>query len=168
LENVKPVGYHLWLDERTLALFILGANAQQPNTLQLVTLAKDRPVAIEESTLRTNIGRALQRVPRKGQIFSFVHKTAPDAWFIKLVDVGAHRTDTLIKTLPGSEDHTWLPDGTVLMAKDAKLYRFDPAHDTDWQEAADFSAAGLTHITRLAVSPRGDRLALVAQLKSAR
>ena len=162
LENVKPVGYHLWLDERTLALFILGAD-KQPNTLQLVTLKKDHPLAIEESTLHTNIGRSLQRVPRKGQVFSFVHKISDDNWLIKLVDVGAHRTDTLIKTLPGSEDHTWLPDGSVLMAQDAKLYRYNPAHDTDWQQVADFTAAGLTHITRLALSPRADRLALVAQ-----
>jgi hypothetical protein len=50
------------------------------------------------------------------------------------------------------------------MARDAKLFRLDPTHDTDWHEAADLSAAGLSKITRLAVSPRGDRLALVAQV----
>src|SRR5205085_6300 len=50
LENVEPVGYHLWLDARTLALFVLGAEGK-PNTLQLVTLAKDAPRAIEVSTL---------------------------------------------------------------------------------------------------------------------
>ena len=31
LENIKPVGYHLWLDDHRLVLFILG----RPNTLQL-------------------------------------------------------------------------------------------------------------------------------------
>ena len=95
LENVKPVGYHLWLDERTLALFVLGT-APQPNTLQLITLKKDQPLASEESTLHTNIGRSLQRVPRKGQVFSFVHKISDDNWLIKLVDVGGHRTETLV------------------------------------------------------------------------
>jgi dipeptidyl aminopeptidase/acylaminoacyl peptidase len=162
LDNVKPVGYHLWLDARTLALFILGAE-QQPNTLQLVTLAKDRPTAVEVSTLHVNIGRALQRVPGKGQVFSFVHKVAADNWLIKLVDVPAHHTTTLVKTLPASEDHTWLTDGTLLMAQGAKLFRLDPTHDTDWHEVADFAAAGLAKITRLAVNPKGDRLALVAQ-----
>src|SRR6266571_163493 len=34
LENIKPVGYHLWIDGDTLALFVLG----KPNTLQLVDL----------------------------------------------------------------------------------------------------------------------------------
>ena len=28
LENVKPVGYHLWVDVRTLALYVLGQPAQ--------------------------------------------------------------------------------------------------------------------------------------------
>ena len=31
LDRVKPVGYHAWADDRTLALFVLGS----PNTLQL-------------------------------------------------------------------------------------------------------------------------------------
>ncbi len=167
IENVKPVGYHLWLDARTLALFVLGADGQ-PSTLQLVTLAKDRPAAVEVSTLHVNIGRSLQRVPRKGQVFSFVHKVAADNWLIKLVDVGGHQTTTVIKTLPGSEDLAWLPDGTLLLAQGAKLFRLNPAHDTDWQETHDFTAAGLNKITRLAVSPKGDRLALVAQSAAGR
>jgi dipeptidyl aminopeptidase/acylaminoacyl peptidase len=164
LENVKPVGYHLWLDARTLALFVLGDEQQHmPHTLQLVTLAKDRPQAIEVSTLHVNIGRSLQRRPGRAPVFSFVHKVAADNWLIKLVDVDAHKTTTLVKTLPGSEDLAWLPDGTLLMASGAKLYRLDPTHDTDWRETADFTAAGLTQITRLALNPKGDRLALVAQ-----
>jgi hypothetical protein len=49
------------------------------------------------------------------------------------------------------------------MAQDSKLFRFDPAREHTWQQVADFTAAGLRKITRLAVSPKGDRLALVAQ-----
>jgi dipeptidyl aminopeptidase/acylaminoacyl peptidase len=169
LENVKPVGYHLWLDERTLALFVLGdEKTKQPNSLQLVTLKKDQPVAIEVSTLHVQIGRSLQRIPRRPDAFSFVHKSAPDNWLIKIIDVRAHRTELLTKTLPNSEDLAWLPDGTILMAQDAKLFRFDPAHPQGWQQVADFTAAGLRRVTRLAISPKGDRLALVAQTEAAR
>jgi len=49
----------------------------------------------------------------------------------------------------------------LLMAKGTKLYEWR-AGTTDLHEIADFAAQGLTTITRLAVSPRGDRLALVA------
>ena len=34
LENVKPVGYHAWIDDTHLALFILGAGGGAPATLQ--------------------------------------------------------------------------------------------------------------------------------------
>ena len=166
IDNVKPVGYHLWLDERTLALFVLGdEKTRQPNTLQLVTLKKGSPAAIEVSTLHTNVGRSLLRVPRR-DAFSFVHKTSPDDWLVKLIDVGAHHTELLTRTLPGSEDLAWLPDGSLLMAQDSKLFRFDPAREHSWQQVADFTSAGLRKITRIAVSPKGDRLALVAQTET--
>jgi hypothetical protein len=69
---------------------------------------------------------------------------------------------TLVKTLPGSEDYAWTPQGILLMGKDAKLFQCDPKKNGAWQEIADFTSAGLKSITRLAVSPKGERLAVVA------
>lgn len=164
LANVRPVGYHLWLDARTLALFVLGDERKgQSNTLQLATLKKGEPEAIEISTLHTQIGRSLQRVPSRPTSFSFVHKLAPDNWVIKIVDLATHRTEAVAKTPTDSEDLAWLPDGSILMAQGSKLFRLDLAHGAGWQEVADFAPAGLRQITRLALSPRADRLALVAQ-----
>lgn len=45
-------------------------------------------------------------------------------------------------------------------AEGAILYQYDPAGSDGWQQIADL--APLRDITRLAVSPSGDRLALVA------
>lgn len=161
LPAIKPVGYHLWLDKRTLALFILGGTGK-PNTLQLVPT--DMTFL---DVIRVNIGRALHRIPRR-EAFSFVHKISPDEWLVKAFDLKTKHTTTLIKTLPGSEDLTWTPDGTILMAQDSKLFQYNPAAPAaDWQQIADFSAAGLKKITRLALSPKADRLALVAQTGAA-
>jgi len=163
MTDVKPVGYHLWLDARTLALFVLGAEGR-PHTLQVAVLGRRPGEVIELSTMATNIGRSFQRVPGRADSFTFVHKLAPDDWAIKTVDLKSHRTTPLAKTLPGSEDYARLPDGSILMAREARLYRFDPARSQDWQEIADFtSACAACRITRLAVSPRADRLAFVAQ-----
>ena len=157
LPNIKPVGYHLWLDERTLALFILGAEGK-PNTLQLVPT--DMTFL---DVIHVNIGRALHSIPRRAA-FSFVHKLSPDEWLVKAFDLKTKRSATLIKTLPGSEDLTWTPDGMLLMAQDARLFQWNPAAPAAaWQQIADFSAAGLKKITRLALSPKANRLALVAQ-----
>jgi Tol biopolymer transport system component len=162
LPNIKPVGYHLWLDGRTLALFILGAEGR-PNTLQLVPT--DNSFL---DTIHVNIGRALHLVPRR-EAFSFVHKISPDEWLIKVFDLKTHRSAALTKTLPSSEDLAWTPDGaSILMAKDAKLFQYNlAAPAAGWQQLADFSNAGLKRITRLALSPKADRLALVAQTATA-
>lgn len=157
LPNIKPVGYHLWLDARTLALFILGAEGR-PNTLQLAPT--DNSFL---DTIHVNIGRALHLVPRR-EAFSFVHKISPDEWLIKIFDLKTKRSTTLTKTLTGSEDLAWTPDGTLLMAQDSKLFQYNPATPAaGWQQLADFSPSGIKRITRLALSPKADRLALVAQ-----
>ncbi len=153
LENFKPVGYHAWGDERTLALFILG----QPITLQIVDVRTG-----EWGVIATNVGRSLQRVPRTQKI-SYVHKLGEGDWAVRTYDVKTHAKQTLTKTLPGSEDYAWTSDGaSILMAKDAKVFLWR-AGATEWREIADFSNANLKSITRLSVSPKGDRIAFVAQ-----
>ena len=157
LDKIKPVGYHAWIDADRLMLFVLGT----PNTMQLADVRTQ-----QSETVAENIGRSLHRIPRRRSSVSFVHKISDQEWVIKAFDAKTRRIRPLIKTLPGSEDHAWTPQGILLMAKDAKLFKWNPARDRDWQEVADFSAAGLQKISRLAVSPRGDRVALVT-LRSA-
>lgn len=156
LTNIKPVGYHVWLDANTLALFVLG----QPNTLQLVDVKSEKAEVLAQS-----IGRALHRIPGQPSQFSFVHK-AEKEWWVKAYDLKTRQTTNLIKTLPGSpssEDCAWLPNGTLLMAQGSNIYKWQRGKDADWQLIADLEASGVTNITRLAVNAKGDKLALVAQ-----
>lgn len=152
LEKIKPVGYHVWVNKATVLLFILGT----PNTLQIVDLRTEKA-----ETISDNVGRSLHRRPGQ-QKFTFVHKLSDKEWIIKELDPGTRKVTTIVKTLPGSEDYAWTPDGVLLMASGAKLFKWDPKKQADWQEVTDFSSAGLKGITRLAVSPKGDRLAMVA------
>ena len=156
LETIKPVGYHVWVNAGTVIVFILGT----PNTLQIIDLKSEKAEVISE-----NVGRSLHRRPGQ-QRFTFVHKLSDKEWVIKELDFKTREVQTLIKTLPGSEDYVWMPGGIALMANGAKLFKWDPKQNADWQEVADFSGAGLKSITRLAVSPKGDRLALVATTES--
>ena len=152
LEKIKPVGYHVWVDRNTLVLFVLG----QPDTLQLVDVPTEKA-----ETIITNIGRSLHKMPR-GQLVSFVHKISDDELVIKSLDVKTRKISPIIKMLTGSEYFVWSRAGALLMAQGSKLFEYDPASDKDWQEVADFSKEGINQITRLAVSPKGDRLAFVA------
>ncbi len=156
LTHVKPVGYHAWADDSTLALFVLGA----PATLQVV-IARG-----SARTVLSGIGRSMHRIPG-GQSISFVHKVSDAEWWIKRLDPGTDSVTTLVRTLPGSEDHAWMPDGSVLMARANTLYRWTPSSmppsDTaDWQIVATFDAPALGRISRLAVSPTGAWLAVVS------
>ncbi|HMF55854.1 MAG TPA: hypothetical protein VK619_05810 [Pyrinomonadaceae bacterium] len=157
LQKIKPVGYHLWVDAHTLALFVLGT----PNTLQMVDVASERT-----ETIARDIGRSLRMIPHQKKL-SFVHKISEQEWTIEAFDLKTRQTTTLIKTLPGSEDFVWTPRGEILMAHGAKIYRWNPARDHDWQEIADFSSAGISEITRIAVSPNGSKIAFVAKQSGA-
>jgi len=151
-ENIKPVGYHAWGDATTVAMFVLG----NPPTLQIGDTRTGKAEVIEK-----NIGRSLHKIPKRDAI-SFVHKISEKEWLIKQLDLKTRAISTLVQTLPGSEDYAWTPQGILLMGKEAKLYQYDLKKDAAWKEIADFSNAGLKNITRLAVSPKGDRLAVVA------
>jgi hypothetical protein len=152
LEKIKPVGYHLWIDRDTLALFVLG----KPNTLQLVDLRTGKAEWVAD-----NPGRILRRVPHQNK-FSFVHKVSDQEWIVKTFDLKTRSVATFIKTFPGAEDYAWTPAGVLLMASGAKLFA-RKASDWAWVELADLSSAGLKNITRIAVSPKGDRIAVVAR-----
>lgn len=152
LEEVRPVGYHAWLDPHTLALFVLGS----PPTLQLADTRTG-----EAEVVASGVGRSLHRVPGR-EAASFLHKVSPREWWISEVDPRTRRVTRLVRALPGVEDYAWMPDGTLLTARGSRLYRWTPGRGPGWERVADFGGAGVSGVTRLAVSPRGDRLALVA------
>lgn len=158
LEKIKPVGYHTWINAQTLALFVLG----KPNTLQIVDVRTEKGEVIAE-----NIGRATRRIPRQNKL-SFVHKVSDQEWIIKAYDLDTRQITELIKTLPGSEEYAWTPAGVLLSARGSQLFAFAPGADKDWREVADFAQAGLTGITRIAISNDGRRIAMVAQRSSLR
>jgi hypothetical protein len=70
----------------------------------------------------------------------------------------------LTAPVPGARQAhvAWTPDGTLLMAHSGWLHAWR-AGDSAWRAVADLDALGLKAVTRLAVSPKGDRIAIVAQ-----
>ena len=155
IENIKGVGYHLWIDDHTIALFIVG-EAGKSNFLEIYDMQSGKSQFIIE-----NPGRVLRRIPRHNQ-FSFVHKISDQHWEIKAFDLKTRTSASLIATLAGVEDYAWLPDGQLLMAKDAKLFAVTPLSGQQWREVADLSAARVKRITRIAVDGKGSRIAFVA------
>jgi Tol biopolymer transport system component len=157
LENVKPVGYHVWIDETRLALFVLGGQGQ-PNTLQLADTKTG-----ESQVIESGIGRSLLLRPDKGTV-SFVHKPAGGHWVVKELDPRTRAVQTITETVDDnvSEDCAWQPGGRLVMPSGTKLFVWFPGR-AGWQEIADLSSAGIGRITRLAFRPMEPlKLALVA------
>ena len=173
MADVKPVGYHAWIDERTVALYVLG-DKDRPATLQVA----DTRTGTSEIAA-TDIGRSIQRMPA-GEI-SFVQRepaaegAAPTATIKQLFNARQKArtpigmgvtTGVLVRPVDNVLDPflAWTPDGTLLMAVDSTLYRWRSG-DPNWTVVANLGALGLRNVTRLAVSPKGDRLAIVAEVK---
>ena len=153
LEQVKPVGYHAWIDSDRVAMFILG----EPATLQLADIGSGQSIVIA-----SNIGRSLHKIPGKQKI-SFVQKLTEQTGTIKEYDANGKHTRDLIQLFPETEDYAWTPAGTLFTTNGTKVYSWNPEKDKDWVEEADLSQSGLTKITRIAVSPDGKWIALVAE-----
>lgn len=153
LEGVKPVGYHSWIDADNLALFVLGS----PNAL---VHANARTGMAD--TLARNIGRSLHSRANGGG-FSYLQR-ADSSWLLTLMSWPSKAT-RVIGALPrGSEDVVWLARDLVAASSGSKVFYW--SGDTSmWRTAADFADAGLVNITRMAVSPNGQWLAIVAAPK---
>ena len=160
LEEIQPVGYHAWLADgdgsKELVLFVLG----EPHRLVRTTA---EPQA-EGRTVGSDIGRALHRIPGE-DAFSFVHK-AGEAWTVTRLDASgdaesADQLTPLFPTFPEREDLTWSSDGWAWMGDGGKLYRRKIGDET-WTLFADLTEQLPGEITRLAVSPDSQTLALVS------
>ena len=153
LDRLKPVGYHAWAGDSTLVLFVLG----DPNALVVAIPATGRV-----DTVARNVGRSPQSIPG-GHTVSFVQRVDTTESWLQAVDAETHAVRRLVRLPPGADFHAWTPGGLVLTSDGEKLYQWNPREGGPWVPIADLGALGLRGVTRLAVSPHGDRLALVAR-----
>lgn len=154
LYSIKPVGYHAWANDHALVLFVLGS----PPTLQI---ADARAPASSGKIIAQDIGRSLQRIPGREAV-SFVQRDSVAGASLQEFDLGSQRVTKLVRVPAGADFFVWTRQGIVLTASGTTLYQWDSERGGDWEPIADFASAGLTSLTRLAVSPKGDLLAIVA------
>jgi Tol biopolymer transport system component len=153
LTDIKPVGYHAWVDQDLLALFVLGP----PSTLRIACVKSGKAEIAAE-----NIGRSLHRVPGTRQV-SFVHREASGEFWIKQIDIDSKKIEPLVKAVDGSpeRDMAWLPEGkTIVMSSGTKVFTWTPGA-SGWIPVFDAAPHHLGAITRLAVAPKGDAMAIV-------
>ena len=140
-EEVDNVGYHCWLSEEDIALFLVST----PMKLAIGNLETGNVTNVLE-----DIGRCFQQ-NSNGDLM-FVHKVAEDDWYIKSYNIEERKASIVTKTRPKSEDFAMLSDGTIIMAEGSKLFSIHPERDEYWKEIIDVSEFDILNISRLAVS----------------
>ena len=157
LKDIKPVGYHAWVDADHVALYVLG----QPATLQLARVSTGAAEVVA-----SNIGRSLHRIPNT-RLVSFVEKQDSGDYLIKQIDVDSKKIEPLVKAVEGSSDrdYAWMPDGkTIVMTGGTKVFSWTKGA-AGWTEVFDGAPHGLGALSRLNVSPKADAIAIVATEK---
>jgi dipeptidyl aminopeptidase/acylaminoacyl peptidase len=151
--GIKPVGYHTWIDENRLALFVLGS----PNALVLADRRTGRG-----DTLARDIGRSLVTLPNGGG-FSFLAHRGRE-WVltvVRLTRAGRVVYINPLATMPPGMDYIAWVGGTAIGGTGSKLMAWTPGGT--WREVADLGDQQLSRISRIAVSPDWKRIALVAE-----
>jgi Tol biopolymer transport system component len=155
LINSLTVGYHTWLNEEELLLFVLGDSGRNSLHHYNINTKQDRVIL-------QNPGRALHRIPNSNN-FSFVHKVSKDEWVIKQFNSKSKEISVITNTIPGKEDIAWLTKDIIISSDGNILMYYDVKKKSGWQAVAmENGSLQIRGITRLAVNQKGNKLAVVA------
>jgi len=149
------VGYHLWVDNSHLAMFILGAQGN-PITLHFMRLPTK-----EDTVLATNIGRSLQKVAGE-RAFMFIQKGDSLNKIMKF-NTETSKVSEVASTIKKGEDIALTQKGHVITSDGTKLFFLVPRkYPRGWQPVEILQGSDLLKsVTRIAVSPKGDKIAVV-------
>ncbi|HVS62832.1 MAG TPA: hypothetical protein VMT85_04910 [Thermoanaerobaculia bacterium] len=153
LPDVNPVGYHAWVDNERVLLFVLG----EPPTLRLATIGPGAGEVLEHDP-----GRSLHRLPGTAEMV-FVHKRSEEDWRLIGIDLASQDRPRreIARLQPPHEDFAISPDGSLWTARGSRLLRLRSGVDHDWSVTLDLAGHGIVGITRLAFDTTGRRLAVV-------
>jgi hypothetical protein len=162
-DNVKPVGYHAWIDPTRVAMFILGSGQGSAATLQI----GDTKTGTAQ-VVATGIGRSILIRPKTGTV-SFM-TTQPR--MIKEFDPRTGTTTDLIAPFENSQDAVWTSGGVLLMAANQTIALWRPGR-TEWvpfamirgdsPSVADGAQPMVRSVTRMSISPDSRWMAFVAE-----
>ncbi len=149
VENLE-VGYHAWVNKKIVVTFVLG----DPATLEVNNLKFKIKYPIEK-----NIGRSIHKIPGT-ELISFISHENADFEIYSINPLNSEKK-YIADALKDSEDLAWTPDGTMIMGNADALYKLKPGVDKTWVEFASLKPFKLTGITRLAISPLGNKIVIV-------
>jgi hypothetical protein len=110
-----------------------------------------------------NTGRSIHNIPKNKfgeEKISYISKK-DSIWIINYADLSSYKTKTITTTLNNNEDICWSKDGSILTSNKNNLYIFNSKLSKDWKLLCSLEEYGITNISRIAINPNNDKLALV-------
>jgi dipeptidyl aminopeptidase/acylaminoacyl peptidase len=151
MDKIDSVGYYCWIDYLTMAVWLID----KPNKLFRCEVGSQKCTFVDDS-----IGRSIHSIT-----FGKIKKL----FYLKGKNIYSDNSKSKIieteKTGEG-EDFCFYKTNQLLMGNNAKLYSrifVTVGKDGPWKEMGDLSSSGIKKIMRLAVSPDGKKLAIVAE-----
>lgn len=155
LPGVKPVGYHAWVDDSTVALFVLG----RPATLRIANV-RTGTVALRDS----GIGRTLVAMPGGRSLLYAKRDSTRSVVTRRSVQVDSPPVE--IASLPDARFEFFALSGSSMFASDGRAVlaaELRGAGAGPWRVLASYPPDVLRNVTRVAASPDGRWLAFVAE-----
>ncbi len=140
LPKLDKVGYHCWLSNEKVALFLVGKPHQ---------LFESNVVTGTQEWIANNIGRCLKK--RDGELF-YIEKIRLDYWILKTYDINTKLIKSKCQMPIGVEDFDFLEKDLIIAADKDKLKCFNLNNSKGWYEIADFSSLQINKMNRLAVN----------------
>jgi len=149
------IGYHLWLNKDIVISSIL----KDENLTLTVSDFRFK----KHKDLVEHVGRSLSIIPKTNPpAFSFVDKN-PNPWKLMSFDLDELEAEPLFDMMPNVEDIVWLNDDYVFSGKGSNVYVHKNKKRNQWEVTANLEGYGITNITRMAVSPNTNKIAIVGE-----
>jgi hypothetical protein len=157
MDKIDSIGYHCWLGNNSVALFLIT----NPFQLVFAEITTGKIAYIVHDTIAR--GMHLIKNKKKREFFysykGVIYSIDPDN--------NNAQTGGWYKKFNG-EDFSFLNAETIVMGDLAKLYvnsfrSADKKKTNEWRQIMDLHKNGIKKITRLAISPDGTKMAIVAE-----
>ena len=151
IPGTDSIGYFCWLNDSLLAMFLVGEK------FSLTVLNTKSQL---QKFITHDIGRCLKLSADK-QSLIFVDKSDSTQWMISAYNFTDYSIKQICPTINKNEDLAILPDGSLLMGDEGKLYRRIAESSEGWKMIMDYKNS-IGPFYRISVNDSGTWIAFVA------
>ncbi len=153
IKDLQIAYFTFYNDQKMLATVLDG------DKMDLVMI--DLP-SKKADTLFYNAGRSLQKVPNTNSMsYSLVNEEGNLDLY--LLDMNSYESFFVTELPIGIQDYVWINDAQIIIGSGNKIYMYDTLGESEWNRVASLEEHGIKNITRMAISPNGKKLAVVAE-----